>query len=331
MLAGEFTASMSSPARSRTTPARRSSPAGAKLEQADLDQFPPGAPGAECKVCMYWWAEGSPPSCRRSRPPVRFGRGAAVSERGPPLRPDDDTRHRSRRSRLRGIVKRFPGVLANDHVDFDLRRGEIHALLGENGAGKSTLMNILAGLYQPDAGARPRSTAGRRRSTRRAMPSRPGSGMVHQHFMLVPSQTVTENMLLGLDQPRFRLRPPRSTSGRSPGSPAQFGLRVDPRAKVWQLSVGEQQRVEILKMLYRGARRPDPGRADRRAGAPGDRGAVPDPARDDRGRPESIVFISHKLERGHRDRRPDHGPAAGPGDRRRHAGRRRHARPSWRG
>jgi general nucleoside transport system ATP-binding protein len=152
----------------------------------------------------------------------------------------------------RGIVKTFPGIVANDEVDFDLRSGEIHALLGENGAGKSTLMNILAGLYQPDAGelrldGRPIAF----RSPREAIAS--GLGMVHQHFNLVPSQTVTENILLGLDHPRFRLHARQSEEevGRLA---AQFGLRVDPRARIWQLSVGEQQRVEILKMLYRGAR-----------------------------------------------------------------------------
>src|SRR5262245_27314670 len=103
-----------------------------------------------------------------------------------------------------GIVKVFPGVLANDHVDFDLRTGEIHALLGENGAGKSTLMNILAGLYRPDEGeirldGRP-VTFGSPRDAIEA-----GLGMVHQHFTLVPSQTVTENIILGLREPRFLL------------------------------------------------------------------------------------------------------------------------------
>ena len=151
----------------------------------------------------------------------------------------------------RGVVKSFPGVLANDHVDFHLQAGEIHALLGENGAGKSTLMNILAGLYQPDEGlvlldGRPAAF----NSPRDAIAA--GIGMVHQHFTLVPSQTVTENILLGLAHPRFRLRI-REAEREVARIAAQFGLRVDPRAKVWQLSVGEQQRVEILKMLYRGA------------------------------------------------------------------------------
>ncbi len=153
---------------------------------------------------------------------------------------------------LRGIVKRFPGVVANDGVDFDLRMGEVHALLGENGAGKSTLMNVLAGLYRPDAGEilvfdRPVEF----RSPRDAIAA--GLGMVHQHFALVPTQTVTENVLLGLPRPRFRL-----DAGRYDDEIADLarrhGLAVDPQARIWQLSVGEQQRVEILKMLYRGAR-----------------------------------------------------------------------------
>ncbi|MGW8249684.1 MAG: ABC transporter ATP-binding protein [Anaerolineales bacterium] len=152
---------------------------------------------------------------------------------------------------MRGIVKRFPGVLANDHVDFDLRSGEIHALLGENGAGKSTLMNILAGLYRQDAGTiyikgRPVTLS----SPKQAIQF--GIGMVHQHFMLVPSQTVTENILLGLDRPRFRMNLPEYNREIAEFG-ERFGLKVDPRAKIWQISVGEQQRVEILKMLYRGA------------------------------------------------------------------------------
>jgi ABC-type uncharacterized transport system ATPase subunit len=152
---------------------------------------------------------------------------------------------------MRGITKRFPGVLANDKVDFDLRRGEIHALLGENGAGKSTLMSVLAGLYHPEAGSivvngKPVSFA----SPRAAIQA--GIGMIHQHFMLVQSQTVTENILLGLNHPRFRMN--LSIFDKEIAELGErFHLHVEPSAKVWQLSVGEQQRVEILKMLYRGA------------------------------------------------------------------------------
>jgi ABC-type uncharacterized transport system ATPase subunit len=152
---------------------------------------------------------------------------------------------------MRGIVKRFPGVVANENVDFELRPGEIHALLGENGAGKSTLMNILAGMYRPDAGTivvngSPVAFS----SPRDAI--RAGIGMIHQHFMLVPSQTVTENILLGLETPRFWIRLADHDQEIS-ALGDRFGLKVDPKAKIWQLSVGEQQRVEILKMLYRGA------------------------------------------------------------------------------
>ena len=152
---------------------------------------------------------------------------------------------------MRGIVKHFPGVVANDHVDFELRSGEIHALLGENGAGKSTLMNVLAGLYRAEGGiikvkGKPVTFS----SPRDAIKS--GIGMVHQHFMLVPSQTVTENVLLGLDDPPFLMQ--LAEYDEKVGALAKrFGLHVDPRAKIWQLSVGEQQRVEILKILYRGA------------------------------------------------------------------------------
>jgi simple sugar transport system ATP-binding protein len=128
---------------------------------------------------------------------------------------------------MRGIVKRFPGVLANDHVDFDLRRGEIHALLGENGAGKSTLMNILSGLYHADSGdifvngvrcafQSPADAIAR------------GIGMVYQHFMLVPSQTVTENIILGL-RDSFVLNL-RDYEKRIAALSEQFGLKVDPRA-----------------------------------------------------------------------------------------------------
>lgn len=152
---------------------------------------------------------------------------------------------------MRGITKEFPGVLANEDVDFTLRRGEIHALLGENGAGKSTLMNVLTGLYTPDRGTI--HVYGKQvdiRSPKDAINN--GIGMIHQHFMLVPTQTVTENILLGLDTPRFRLNLSHYHEVISDLG-EQYGLQVDPRAKIWQLSVGEQQRVEILKVLYRGA------------------------------------------------------------------------------
>ena len=152
----------------------------------------------------------------------------------------------------RGIAMSFPGVRANDDVEFDLRHGEVHALLGENGAAKSTLMNVIAGLYRPDSGEiLVDGTAVSFGSPRDAIAA--GIGMVHQHFTLVPSQTVTENVLLGLDEPRFLLNP-RKSEAEVAGLAARFGLGVDPRAKIWQLSVGEQQRVEILKLLYRGAR-----------------------------------------------------------------------------
>ncbi len=152
---------------------------------------------------------------------------------------------------MQNIVLRFPGVLANDHVNFTLKRGEIHALLGENGAGKSTLMNVLSGLYRPESGTikiNGKTTVFN--SPKDAIAS--GIGMVHQHFMLVPTLTVTENILLGLKEPKFLMRLPKYNN-KIAALQEKYGLRVDPTAKIWQLSVGEQQRVEILKMLYRGA------------------------------------------------------------------------------
>ncbi|MBC7084475.1 MAG: ATP-binding cassette domain-containing protein, partial [Firmicutes bacterium] len=152
---------------------------------------------------------------------------------------------------MRDITKRFPGVLANDRITFRVRAGEVHALLGENGAGKSTLMNILAGLYRPDAGEI--LVKGRRvqlGSPRHAIAA--GIGMVHQHFRLVQTFTVAQNITLGMPQPRFVLNM-RAIEDEIARLSSTYGLRVDPRAKIWQLSVGEQQRVEIVKMLYRGA------------------------------------------------------------------------------
>ncbi|MCB9140246.1 MAG: ABC transporter ATP-binding protein [Caldilineaceae bacterium] len=152
---------------------------------------------------------------------------------------------------MRQITKRFPGTLANDRVDFTAREGEIHALLGENGAGKSTLMNVLTGLYHPDEGEI--YINGRRfRFNSPGDAIAAGVGMVHQHFMLVPNQTVAENVILGLRDVPFRLNGRRIEENVQAIS-EQYGLPIDPRAKIWQLSVGEQQRVEIIKVLYRGA------------------------------------------------------------------------------
>ena len=152
---------------------------------------------------------------------------------------------------MENIVIRFPGVLANDRVNFTLKQGEIHALLGENGAGKSTLMSALSGLYKPTSGViRVNGKPVSFNSPKDAIAA--GIGMVHQHFMLVPTQTVTENILLGLDTPRFWMNLPEYDR-QVLALQDQFGLRVDPTAKIWQLAVGEQQRVEILKTLYRGA------------------------------------------------------------------------------
>jgi simple sugar transport system ATP-binding protein len=155
---------------------------------------------------------------------------------------------------LRGITKRFPGgTLANDAIDLELRQGEILALLGENGAGKSTLMSILYGLLRLDEGEiRLRGRPVRFRSANDAI--RHGLGMVHQHFMLVPTLTVAENLMLGQPSPRAPLlEDRRAVAARIAELARRHGLAVDPYTPVDHLSVGQQQRVEILKALYRGA------------------------------------------------------------------------------
>jgi general nucleoside transport system ATP-binding protein len=155
---------------------------------------------------------------------------------------------------LRGITKRFPGVIANDHVDLDVKPGEVHGLLGENGAGKSTLMNILYGLYSADEGEIVVDGE-------QLVMSGPGDaiaariGMVHQHFMLVPVFTVAENIVLGVEQTTGFGKLDRARASREVRELAeQAGLPVDPDALVEHLPVGLQQRVEILKALYREAR-----------------------------------------------------------------------------
>jgi simple sugar transport system ATP-binding protein len=195
---------------------------------------------------------------------------------------------------LRGITKQFPGVLANDHVDFDLRRGEVHALLGENGAGKSTLMSILYGLYTADSGEI-------RLNGKQVSISSPknaielGIGMVHQHFMLIPVMTVTENIVLA-QEPRHGgvLLDYDTAAERVRELSASFGLAVDPHARIEKITVGQQQRVEILKALYRGAEMlilDEPTAV-----------LTPQEARELfeiienlKAQGESIVFISHKL------------------------------------
>ncbi len=151
------------------------------------------------------------------------------------------------------ITKQFPGVLANDHVNFDLRQGEIHALLGENGAGKTTLMNILYGLYHPDSGevlvnGKPAIIHSPKDSINL------GIGMVHQHFMLIPVFSVAENIMLGDETVHNGVLDRKAVADKVRELSHHYGLDVDPYAKVGELSVGAQQRVEIVKALYRDAR-----------------------------------------------------------------------------
>lgn len=154
---------------------------------------------------------------------------------------------------MKGIVKQFPGVLAVDHVDFDVHAGEVHALLGENGAGKSTLMKILYGLYAPDVGdIFIDKVPFLLRSPSQAIQA--GIGMIHQHFMLVPSLTVVENIALGLQSSRAPFLDLDRIAEQLNVLSETYGLDVDPFAPIWHLSVGQQQRVEILRALYKNAR-----------------------------------------------------------------------------
>jgi ABC-type uncharacterized transport system ATPase subunit len=194
---------------------------------------------------------------------------------------------------LRGIAKYFPGVIANQDVDLDVRAGEIHALLGENGAGKSTLMNILTGIYQPDAGeiiieGYPKSFA----SPLDAIAA--GIGMVHQHFKLVEAFTVAENIHLGWSE-----TPRRATRGvleaRTQALAAQFNLEVRPNARIADISAGEQQRVEILRVLARRARvliLDEPTAVL----TPAEARELFKALREFRAAGNAVIFISHKLD-----------------------------------
>jgi general nucleoside transport system ATP-binding protein len=194
---------------------------------------------------------------------------------------------------LKGITKRFPGVVANDDVDFELRRGEVHALLGENGAGKSTLMSILYGLYGPDEGeilldGKPLRTS----SPRDAIDA--GIGMVHQHFMLIPVMTVAENIVLAAEPTKGPFLDLDAAREKVRDISQRFGLAVNPEARVESISVGQQQRVEILKALYRGAEiliLDEPTAVL----TPQEAQELFDIVRSLQAEGKSIVFISHKL------------------------------------
>ena len=153
---------------------------------------------------------------------------------------------------MKGVTKRFGALVANDRVDLDVRRGEVHALLGENGAGKSTLMNVLYGLHQPDEGEiHLRGEPVQIGSPREAIGMR--IGMVHQHFMLIPVMTVAENVVLASEPRKGALLDRDAAEQRVRELSERFGLVVDPRAYVEDIGVGQQQRVEILRVLHRGA------------------------------------------------------------------------------
>jgi len=194
---------------------------------------------------------------------------------------------------MQGITKRFPGTLANDDIDLEIAPGVVHALLGENGAGKSTLMNILSGRYRPDAGEiLIGGSPVRFSSPRDAL--RAGIGMVHQHFLLVANQTVAENIALGRETPRTLLHWSRIEDEVRRLSEA-YRLPLDPRARIDELSLGQQQRVEILKLLYRQA---DILILDEPTAVltPGEIDELFATLRRIAREGRSIVFITHKLE-----------------------------------
>ena len=194
---------------------------------------------------------------------------------------------------MRHIWKRFPGVLANQDIDLELYRGEVHALLGENGAGKSTLMHIPSGSYQPDSGyVRIDGEKVHFRSPAQAIAK--GIGIVHQHFRLVDVLSAAENIHLGWGDAPWRVTP-QILAERTEKYCAEFGLHVDPKAEIWQLSTGEQQRVEILRVLARGAQvliLDEPTSVL----TPGEAEELFRVARGLAAKGRSVVFITHKLE-----------------------------------
>ena len=211
------------------------------------------------------------------------------------------------------IVKEYPGVLANDHVSLTVREGEIHGLVGENGAGKSTIMNQLYGMQRPTSGTiRVYGKEVQIHSPREAIAL--GIGMVHQHFMLAPSLSVLQNIILG-NQPKKGPFIDRKTARRQVQEILdRYAFQLDLDARVYQLSVGQMQRVEIVKALYRGREDPDPGRAHRRADAPGGGGAHQDHA------PAPGAGLLHhyhhpQAERGDGGHGPHHHHAQGRGHR----------------
>jgi simple sugar transport system ATP-binding protein len=193
-----------------------------------------------------------------------------------------------------GISKHFSGVLANDNINFELKTGEVHGLLGENGAGKTTLMNVLYGLHQPDAGEI-YINSHKVEITSAHVANELGLGMVHQHFMLVDNLSVIENIVLGLKPKRPPLLDLDSSSDRFIELVGEYGLTLDPSTPVWQLPVGDQQWLEILKLLFRDAQiliLDEPTAVL----APSQVEELFEALRRLTSDGRSIVFISHKLE-----------------------------------